>query len=149
MYKYIYHMFNEYFFYLAKKKKVGPKNIRESKPDKENEKQKSKNSRSKVLKGSKKIKKTLSSSPHSPKTRSRTSSCDGDLRISSLPSARTRIKRDESKRKSLRGNDINNKIRRLVKASKNEDVFVENWLKCDDCGKWRKITDGKVNIFFL
>ena len=121
--------------FLAKKRKAyEPKNIREKKQEKDLEKVKGKESASKVLKGSKKVKKTSIS----PKTRSRNNSCDSDLGILGSP----------SKRKNSQGNDVDNrKIRKLVRASETEVVFVENWLQCDECGKWRKITDGKVKFF--
>ena len=85
------------------------------------------------MRGSKKVKK---GSVSAPQTRSRNNSYDSDLGVLSSPN-------------KTRGGDMDNgRIRKLLKAVEGEEVFVENWLQCDKCGKWRKITDGKVKFLY-
>jgi len=91
----------------------------------------------KIQPGSKKIKKSISPRANSQKNSSERERSKGDSPI--------RTRNDEVRRKrsdSVPGEiDSLKKIRKLVKADDSEDIFVENWIQCDDCGKWRKIVE--------
>jgi len=96
---------------LKKTSAYEPKSVRETR-------QKEAKDHTKVQQGSKKIKKASIS----PKNRA------GKHSI-------------ESKAEILGETDNIRRIRRLVKAKDDEEVLFENWICCDECGKWRKIDD--------
>jgi jumonji domain-containing protein 2 len=114
---------------LNKKPSYEPKSVKETRQkDKEN---------LKVQQGSKKIKKISIS----PKGKNRKNSQEKDGSVS--PSRKFEDKK--SKAEILPGDTDNmRRIRRMIKAKDNEEILFENWICCDECGKWRKMHDENL-----
>lgn len=77
---------------------------------------------------------------------------DMDSFVTNLNSKKTKkmeteIQSDNSLIKKKRGRKIIT-TKTTPKSTKSMKINLENWLKCDDCKKWRKVSNGKL-IFKL
>jgi len=108
----------------------------ESKSSKETAQKEGKDS-SKVLQSTKKIKKVIVS----PKARAAKVSVEKESATSPV----RKLDERKSRAEIIPGEADNmRRIRRLVKAKDNEEILFENWICCDECGKWRKIDDENL-----